>query len=69
MSNLFPWREATPDDPRIAAMVQRDRELRYELLPTSDSPIYDDVIAEARARDGLAAQASAWLAEQTGGAR
>lgn len=65
MSNLY----ATPDDPRIAAMVQRDRELRYELLPTSGTPLYDDVVAEAQARDGLAAQASAWLAAQTGDAR
>lgn len=57
-------------DPRIALMEQKARELYYELLPSSDNPLYDQVDAEAKSRDGLAAEVEAWLATQAaGGAR
>lgn len=71
MTNPFRRHKEPPIvDPRVAAMVQMSRELDHEMLPTSDSPIYDQVVAEALARDGIAAETSAWLAEQTaGGAR
>lgn len=45
--------------------LQQARELRYEMV-LSDSPVYDQVAAEAMSRDGLAAEVEAWLA---GGAR
>jgi len=59
-----------PVDRRVALMEQKARELYYELLPSSDNPLYDQVTADAVARDGLAAEVEAWLAAQAaGGAR
>lgn len=59
-----------PVDRRVALMEQKARELYYELLPSSDNPLYDQVDAEAKSRDGLAAEVEAWLATQAaGGAR
>lgn len=53
-----------------ARMEQIRRELRDELLPAGSldqgTPLYDDVVACAIARDGLAAEVEAWLATQAG---
>lgn len=65
--------EDDPDQPvpyvpaSLEPWIQRAKELRHEAVFT-DTPVYDDVVAEALSADGLAAEVEAWLAAQTDGA-
>lgn len=51
----------------IGPWLQRAKELRHETVFT-DTPVFDQVTAEALSADGLAAEVEAFLAEVAGGA-
>lgn len=62
------WRRnVVADDPtpEYSRLDRMDGRGTVDLTP-EPTPLYDDVVAESQARDGLAAEVEAWLA---GGAR
>jgi hypothetical protein len=63
-----PYTPVVANTDSLAPWIQRAKELRYETVFT-DTPVFDDVVSQAMAADGLAAEVSAYLADVAGGAR